>query len=557
MFRSCFAPQPDTPRVVYAASVAINLLALALPLTILQVYDRVLPHASFQTLNALLVGLLGVIIVDISLKHSKSVVSNWIGAAYAHNTSRQAIRTILTATPNPERSRSIATHLERLSSISSLGDHIASPARNVKVDVLFVPIFAFVILLVGGILFVVPVLLFCIFGCFSFYRTRLLYSEIKKQEKIESRKSDFMIEALRSISTIKSHAMEASLLRRFERLQLASSDTLRQIILLTSAAQTYATTFAAVSTIAIISTGAFLVVDQKLTVGGLACCMLLSSQLIQPLTRIMASWNELQLAEYNQQKVEAIFENENSSLAAVGESAKKINAGPAAIQMNGVCIQHGNSRPLIENINLNVAAGELVAIRGGDGSGKSSLLRTLTGTIVPKHGTVRFGDTELSPETQPKIRRAVRYVGQEAVIFQGTILENLTTFGKASVSSAINASKLIGLDNEIIRMPKGYDTRIENVSGHEIPASTAQRISIARSIALRPSVLILDEANTALDMIGEKALANAIIALRGKQTVIVATHRPNLIRLADKAYEISDKKIATIETIQNQKTSGL
>ena len=307
---STIAPEPVVPKTVLMGTATINFLALALPITILQVYDRVLPNSAFGTLNALILGLAAVILIDIFLKHARASVSNWQGAAYSHRTSIRAMKEILSV-PTAQKNRvSVSEYLDRLGSVNAVGDFIASPSRLIKVDALFIPLFGILIGVIGGWLVFVPLCLFVVFGILSFNRTKKLRTAIAEREKTDARKTDFVIETLDAISTVKSLAMEPSLMRRFERLQLASSDIVRRTITLTSAAQTYASAFASLSTIFIVGIGATLVIHDQLTIGELACCMLLSSQMIQPLGKILSAWNEVQLVEHNRSNVDSIFESD-------------------------------------------------------------------------------------------------------------------------------------------------------------------------------------------------------------------------------------------------------
>ncbi len=554
-FCSPYAPEPETLKVVYASSMVINLLALALPLTILQVYDRVLPNASFTTLNALLAGLIAVILIDLILKYARSYVVNWAGASYTHKTSSKAVNVILSTNPSHYHSTPVAQHLSQLSAINGVGDYVSGLSRIVKIDMLFIPVFALVIFIIGGPLLLVPVTLFTVFAFFSIRQMRQLRTIIEDREKVDSYKNDFIIEALTSIPTVKSLSMEPSMMRRFERLQLRASDVVRRMVEFTSATQTSATMFSSLSTVSIVGFGAILVIYGQLTLGGLACCMLLSSQLIQPLTKIVSAWNQIQYTDFHRQEVHKIFENHAEAAAAPPPAAIRIPR-PAGVEIKNMTIQYGSAKPLFENINVAVGAGEFVAVRGGDGSGRTSLLRAMSGAVIPAKGGVRINGVLLTEENAPAIRQAVRYISQEPAIFRGTILENLTIFGKTPTATCLAASKLIGLDNEIIHMPLGYDTKLENATGGDIPASTAQRIAIARALALQPSVLIFDEANTSLDMPGEKALLVALQKLKRNMTIIMATHRPSLIGLADRAFEIVDGSVVPFGASEPQQKAG-
>lgn len=530
--------EPSLGPTIFIASGAINILALALPITILQIYDRVLPNAAFETLSALIGALVGVIIIDGLLKYFRSSIVNWSAASFTHKLGVRALSTMLATRPSKHSQTTASEHMERLNAITGLGGHIGGQSRIVAVDILFIPIFASVIILVGGMIFFAVLALFAIFGYLAFRRTKSLNSTIAEREKHETRKHDFIIEVLQAIQTVKSMAMEPLMMRRFERLQSAASVITKRMIILTGSAQTYNTLYASLSIVTIVGTGAILVINGRLTLGALACCMLLSSQLLQPLMRSLASWNELQLAKHRRARVSGIFEGVDGTITPATQTFSR-NGGPKRVALNNISIRYGDAPPLFEGLNLNIPAGAMIAIKGADGSGRSSLLRALMDDTPYPEGEIWIGDNcDLR-----SARSCVAYVGQTPTIFRGTILENLTLFGEAPAKTALTASRFIGLDEEISRMPLGYDTMLKSAAGRDIPAPTAQRICIARALALKPSVLILDEANTLLDLAGEQQFTNALAKLRGKITIILATHRPSLIRLADEVYEIEDGEL--------------
>mgnify|MGYP003700322777 CR=1 FL=1 len=518
---------------VYFASSVVNLLALALPLTVLQIYDRVLPNAAFDTLAVLIAALVGVVAIDAVLKYFRASVVNWSAASFTHKLTTKALATMLTTRPSQYSRTTASEHLERLNAISGLGGHLGGQSRIVAVDILFIPIFAGVIVMVGGAIFFVVLSLFAFFGYLALRRTRALNDTIAERETHESRKHDFVIEVLRAMQTVKASAMEPLIMRRFERLQSAASMITKRTINLTGTAQTYSAMYASLSVIAIVGIGAILVLNGRLTLGALACCMLLSSQLLQPLMRSLASWNEIQLAKHRRERISTIFSDSKEEAPAQVHYQRKVN--PKKITLKNVTVQYGDAPPIFSGVYLEIPAGALVAIKGADGSGRSSLLRLLMDDTPVTQGEVLIGnDNNLS-----NARGSVRYVGQTPTLFRGTILDNLTLFGELPAKTALMASRIVGLNDEIVRMPQGYDTMLKSAAGRDIPAPTAQRLCIARAIAMRPSVLILDEANTLLDFAGEQRFIEALERLRGKITIIVATHRPSLIRMADQAYEVA------------------
>ncbi len=543
-------PEPPLGPAVYAASAVINILALALPLAILQVYDRVLPNAAYETLTAIILLLLACIAVDGLLKYFRSSVVNWTAASFTHNLSVRGLTSMLATKPSSFNKTTASEHLERLNAITGLGNHLSAQSRTVMVDILFIPVFSLVIMAIGGVIFTTVVALFILFGFLAYDGTKSLNETINEREAFDSRKQDFIIEVLGAIQTVKANAMEPLMMRRFERLQSAASVVTRRMITLAGMARTYNNAYAALSTVTIVSVGALLVLNGRLTLGALACCMLLSSQLLQPLMRSLGSWNETKLAHHRRDRAAAIFhECEARHLPATRYPTRFI---PQKLSLNNLTIQYGETAPVFENLNLEIEAGAFIAIKGEDGSGRSTLLRALIHDAPIIDGEILIGDEVASTDSTTLSRRSVRYVGQHPTLFRGSILDNITLFGETPTHVALSASKLVGLDEEVVRMPLGYDTLLKSATGRDLPAPTAQRIALARAIAMRPSVLILDEANASLDFSGEQRFLEALEKLRGKTTIVISTHRPSLLRLADKVYEIQHGKLmpAPAETPQ-------
>lgn len=528
---------PRMNLTTYVASCVINLLSLALPLTILQVYDRVLPNAAYETLTILIVLLVAAIITDNVLKYLRSMVINWSAAAFTHNLSVKAMKMMLSARPSAFSKTSPSEHLERLNAINGLGNHYSAQSRTVLVDICFIPVFSAIIILIGGWIFGAVVALFAIFGYLAMKGTQSLNAVVAERESFDARKQDFIIEVLRAIQTVKACAMEPQMMRRYERLQSSASVVTQQMIRLTGAAQTYTSAYASLSTVVIVCAGALLVLNGRLTLGALACCMLLSSQLLQPLMRSLGSWNEIKLAQHRRERASAIFDSGNAHIMQPTRFPERFT--PKPVSLINLTIQHDGAPVLFSNLNLDIAAGEFIGIIGEDGSGRSTLMRALVQDAPVTEGEVRIGTDSCGPDAPNILRRHVRYVGLNPVIFRGSILDNITLFDETPAKIALSAAKFTGLDDEVMRMPQGYDTLLKSAAARDVPAPTAQRVTLTRALAMRPSVLVLDEANTLLDLAGEQRFIEALSRLKGKVTTIIATHRPSLLRLTDRTFKVS------------------
>ena len=531
--------EPAVPKSVYAASIFINCMALALPLTILQVYDRVLPNDAKDTLFFLIAGLISVVMIDSLLKFLRSYVIGWTGAAYTHVASLEAFRRLMNAPSHEFERTSVSSYLNRLNALSSTGDFLGGQSRVIGIDLPFVPMFGLIMYLVGGPIVLVPIILFCVFAALAVYRSRKIRKVVEERDKHDNRKYDFVIETLSGMHTIKSMAMEPQIMRRFERLQHQVGELSYQSIILTGAAQSFGTLYASLSTIVLVVYGAHLAIAGQLTIGGLACCMLLSSQIIQPLLRSISMWSEVQTMRYRREEAAHLFE-----MPPVTDKIVPLTNLSGRIRLSNLSFQYkDDAKPLMRGINVDIAPGEIIGLKGGDGSGRSTLLRMICGDLKPTEGSIFIDDVDLSGPDAERVYPRIGYVDQTPFAFRGTILENLTMFGGTSPLKAREAAELIDLETEIKRYPTGFDTPLGDGTAHDIPASAAQRINIARTLARQPAILLLDEANTAFDHRGEEAFVAALHKLRGTMTVIIATHRPSLMRLADRCFEFKRGKL--------------
>ncbi len=519
------------------SSVFINVLALALPLVILQVYDRILPNQSYDTLGLLLIGLAVVVVLDTVMKVARAYLVGWSAARYEHQVGIAAVERILNAPSSLIENDAPSVHVDRLNAVDSMREFYGGQSRLLLLDLPFIFIFLGLIGFIGGYLVLVPLVLFVILGTATLLCGRSLREVLQNRSDFDDRKYDFIIEALSGIQTIKSMAMEPQFQRRFERLQKTGVSAAYKTIVLGNAAQSFGNLFANLTMISVVSVGAIFVIQGSLTVGTLACCTLLSGRTIQPLLKGLGLWTQLQSLSIAKRRIEELF-----SLPPVVETG----LGPIAecsgeIKIRDLCFSYAPDSPrLMNNICLDVDPGEIIAVKGDDGCGKSTLVRMMAGQIEPGEGDVRIDGYDVCGPWKKALSDWVAYVPQTSSMFQGTILQNITMFrtGEA-IDAAREAAQLIGLEADIHRLPEGYDTPISEGITEELPAGLMQRIVIARALAQKPKVLIFDEANGSLDARGDRLLREGLDKLRGDMTIVIVSLRPSFIKLADRVFELA------------------
>jgi ATP-binding cassette subfamily C protein LapB len=521
--------EPRVPAIVYIATLVMNLLALALPLTILQVYDRVIPNHAKETLAVLFVALSIALLVDFFLKNARSSLLSWQATIFVKKLSNEAIARLTAAPSGTIEWDPPATHINRYNAIAALGDHYAGQSRVVAIDLPFVAIALVVMALVGGTMVLVPVALFCFFAAISIRRSRGFRDVIEQRSIQDNKKFDFIAEVLDGILSVKAMAMEPQMQRRFERLQQSVAKFTAKSILESQAAQTSAVLYGSVSQVVVVTIGATRVIDNQLSIGALACCTMLSGQILQPLLRTISLWMENQTVGHRRAEVNALLSCPAGQLS--GSTRGDVAAQISLVDVGYNYSESGKS--VFKGVSLEIPIGSIVGVQGEDGSGRSTLLDTIRGELIPTMGSVKIAGVATTDLAFRDVRPLIAYVGSSPEIFRGTILENITLFSPGLNDLARRMCAVAGLDRAINILPDGFETKLGEGIAEDLPVSIAQQLAIVRALTRQPSILILDEANTVLDRAAEASLIRAVHSLRGRTTVIIATHRPSLLSASD------------------------
>jgi ATP-binding cassette subfamily C protein LapB len=531
--------EPRTPAAVYCATTMINMLALVLPLTILQVYDRVIPNRTRETLVLLFFGVAITLLLDLVLKIARSALLSWGANRFVCSLSDEAVARLLDAPDEGIEQHAAAVYTNRYSAIAALGEYHAGQSRLVSIDLPFAAISFTVMMLVGGTMVLVPVTLFFLFAAFAMKRNRQFRDVIKLRSEQDNKKYDFVVEALNGILTIKGMAMVPQMQRRFERLQQSVAEITSKSITIGQAAQSSAVLYGSLSQVVVVTVGAQRVIDDQLSMGALACCTMLSGQILQPLLRAISLWMEAETANHRRAEIAALLD-----LPAGSKKSPRNPQIDGPIQLDRVAFSYPD-RPaaVLKDVSFSISPGLVAGLKGEDGSGRSTVLKIMCGELLPSSGRAWVSGVATTAPDFARMRQCFAYVGSSPVIFRGTILENLTLFRSERSMLARAMSSLVGLDAAINLLPDGFDTKLGEGIADDLPVSVAQQICIVRVFSTDASIVVLDEVNTVLDRAAEASLMRAIQVLRGRKTIIIATHRPSLLAMSDILLEVSGGRV--------------
>ncbi len=519
------------------ASLFLNLLGLALPLSMLQIYDRILPNHSVGTMVLLLVGVLAALLAESVLSYGRSHITGWIGARFEHQAACLGLQRMLMTSLHIYEKEGTGVHLDRMSSLATVRDFYAGQALMTFMDLPFALIYLSLVAFLGGWLVVVPSAILIIFTYSAMRIGIKLRAAIAKRMTADDRRFNFLIEVLGGIHAVKSMAMEAQMVRRYERLQENCAQSNHDVALESSTALSVSAFFNQITMLAVVAFGSLIVMNGDMTTGGLAACSMLAGRAMPPLQKALGVWTRFQSFILARERIQELFNLPFEAKPGL-PAMPKVHGG---ISLDNVSFRFSDKLPwIIRNVSLDVAAGECVAITGENGSGKTTLLALMQGTLRPTEGKALVDGLDINDYDPKSVREQVAHLPQAGVLFQGTILQNLTMFRSSLEDTAIETASMLGLDEVVATMAYGFDTPVADGAYDSLPRGIKQRIAITRALVSNPKIVLFDEANASVDTAGDNFLRVWLERSKGKRTLILVTPRPSLLKLADRVYDLTD-----------------
>jgi len=514
-------------REVFAASLVLQLVALATPLCTQVIIDKVLVHHSSSTLMVILTSLAIFVAFSAALSYARQYLLLHTGNRIDSVLGMRTFEHLLRLPPRYFETRPTGTLVARLHGVETIREFITGAAASVLLDVPFLIVFLAIMLWYSVPLSLIAVALIGVLAAASLAVTPLLRRRINEQFLLGARNQAFVTEHVAAMETVKSLQMEPQVAARFGR-NLA--DYLRASFATRQLANAYGVLASGVEqtlSVAILGAGAWMVMTQEgFTIGMLVAFQMFSGRLAQPALRLAGLWQEFQQTAIAVQRLGDLMDApaEIYSLnPARGREHGRQTAG--RVEIDNVTFRYRNElAPVYENFSLTIEPGACVALTGPSGSGKSTLARLLQGFYLPSAGTVRIDGRDTRVLAANELRLHFGVVPQETRLFSGTLFENLIAAQPhAGMGEVADACRQAEIHDFIEGLPQGYRTQVGE-NGVGLSGGQKQRIAIARALLRRPRILIFDEAASSLDRDTAEAFARTVSHLRGDATVLFIAH---------------------------------
>lgn len=541
--------------VAYVAIITtiINLMMLFIPIYILQIFDRVIIARSVDTLIAMGVGMSVILLIIGTLETYRA----YLQVRISNHLDIEVGKKLMSAMSNLAiQTSKVST--QPLSDLNQIRMFVTSTRGGIVsfFDAPWIPVFLIIVYIIHPVLGLVMLGFMTTFFVLTYLSELSVAPASIAANEANSLATAKAMDTLKNAQVVNAMGMHLTMQKMWQKYKFQSIGINSDASEKNAKYDAMATTLQQAQMVVIFSVGAYLVIMNDLSIGGMIAANMLSSRGSQPFQSLISGWKSFGHSSIALDRL-------NELLSAYYSESKGMHLPEpkGKIGLENVYYRPAGAKvAIIQGVSLQLGAGKFLGIIGPNGSGKSTLAKLIVGVYQPISGHVRLDGAELSDWDREVLGQYVGYLPQEVLLFDGSIKDNISRFLDVEDKLIIEAAQLAGVHEMILMLSDGYDTKIGQ-GGIQLSGGQMQRIALARAFFGKPKLLVLDEPNASLDSAGEKALFEALKKAKASGITIVAiTHKPNLLFNADKICTMIQGKITSVgspsEVLPNFRNKG-
>lgn len=543
--RSWFRDTLKRSRWLYADAIAasflINLIAMAAPLFVMNVYDRVVPNQATATLWVLATGIFIAYVFDLVLKSLRSLCLDLAGKKTDLIISATLFERIVGMSMKYRPAR-VGSFAQNIHEFQSLRDFLASLTLTSLIDLPFTLLIFMVIAILGGHLVWIPMLAFPIALGIGYLLQKPLVATMERTMALASERQSSLIETLAGLDAVKVNNAESERQYQWEQTIGTLSRLELRVKMLSGLSMNITLLIQQLAGVIMIVFGVYQIIGGNLSMGGLIACYMLSGRALSPLASLSGLMTRYQQAKVTMVSTDQMMELPQERNFEERPLSRRTLQG--AIECRGLNFTYPNQQNMaLKNINLVIKPGEKIGIIGRSGSGKSSLAKLIVGLYQPDSGALLVDGVDIRQIDVSELHHNVGYVPQDIQLLAGTLRDNLVSGARYVEDEVVlQAAELAGV-HEFARLhPQGYELQVGE-RGQNLSGGQRQNVALARALLLNPPILLLDEPTSAMDNTGEERLKQRLQSVVENKTVVLVTHRASLLSLVDRLLVIDRGQI--------------
>ncbi len=522
----------------------INLVALAVPLFVMVVYDKVIGSHSSDSLPYMIAGISILLLADLLLRNLRARLLGHVAGRLDYLIGTSVFQQLLRLPPIYTERSTMNAQLNRIRQFDTLRDFFTGSNAANLLELPFALLFLGVIAALAGPIVFVPIAMAGAYALFGLFWMPHLKSRLRAAANTRNNHQRMLMQTLDGRDEIKAVGGETRWWARFRELSGESVNASRASYMANAVLNTVSQALMTLAAVAVVGLGAEAVIAGEMSVGALIATMALVWRVLSPLQAAFLSANRieqvLKAARQINQLMKLPVEKQH------GKSSLLRHETQGHIRCERVSFRYAQDQnPALLGVSLEAHPGEFVAITGSTGSGKSTLLKLIAGMYRPQAGSLSVDTLDLRQLNAIEWRRAIAYVPQETRLFHGSIAQNMRLNNPLASDARIErALDDAGILDDVRAMPEGIHSRLDDISSRNLPPGVLRGLSMARAFLTPGRILLLDEPGASLDDASDARFIEQIRRLKGRRTIIMVSHRPSHIRLADKAILLEQGSIA-------------
>lgn len=527
----------------------VNLLMLTVPIYLLQLYDRVIPNRSTETLIFLTMIAIAAIITLSVLDAIRRSILTRMGVWLDRRLSSHVISGTVRRSLKKEKPSSVRV----LNDLATLRNFCSEPTLLSILDLPWAPIFTFVLFLLHPLIGTITLIGLVLLAGLAFLNEHISRSLVENSEASSNQLTEYASSVIKNSDVIEAMGMRQNFLNQWNLKNEASLANQAKFVSKTGWISTTAKFLRFVLQVSVVFSAAWLIMNDELTGGAMMASVLLMRRAIAPMEKAISSWKSVLKARNALKQVSYRL-----------DIAPTLQARPPLAQPSGsLAIEKltyaysKNAKPVLYKINFEIAPGQSLGIGGPTAAGKSTLARLLVGIAKPTSGHVRLGGTNLTQWDADELGPYIGFLPQDVELFAGTFRQNIARMEDGEMYAVIEAAMIAGVHEMITQFPKRYETEIGD-AGAFLSGGQRQRIALARAVYRNPKLVVLDEPDANLDKEGKQALAGAIEKLKEKGSMIILiSHQSSMLKLTDNVIMLKKAKAERIPKPVEKKSGSL
>ncbi|WP_417686855.1 peptidase domain-containing ABC transporter [Roseibium sp.] len=511
-----------------------NLMALGLPLFVMNIYDKAIAAKSPNVLVTLLIGVSVILALDLLVKTTKARLQAYFGTRLDSVVANATFRHFLHLPLAMTISAPIGAQITRLRQFEGVRDIFHGNLANALIDLPFSAIFIVALGILGGQLALLPAALMLVYTIAAFTMVPRMKRAINVTGEAKSRLQNITVETLGKHTAIRDLSADSIWLEKYR--TISSDFALKNLKTrqLSMIMQVVSQMMMTVCGIAVLGLGAIQVMNKDLSQGALIAVMALSWRSLNPMHQAFLSLTQLGQAQQTIERINSLLKIDLERQPGAVPSLHRALKGN--LTLSSLVMRYpGRQEPALRNLNLRVEKGEVLTITGPSGSGKTTVMRTILGLYRPQMGAILADDLDIRQLDPGEWRNTIGYAPEHYDFFYGTIAQNMQIADpQADMARLRQTFEDFGLDQYKDLLPEGLETRLSGTLLERIPDNVKQRILLARAFTRDAPIYLLDNPAGNLDFEGDKLLMKKIDEVRGRSTVIMTTYRPSHMRMADR-----------------------